>query len=79
MVELVAEKPIGNKISSIAFRKIKGLFGSRPKFGSSHTCGKPYFVAKLLHMIGDQSLAKKKKQWQLFGLLPRTSGLSPKV
>jgi hypothetical protein len=62
MVELVAEKPIGNKIISTAFRKIKGLFGSRPKFGSSHTCGKPYFVAKLLHLIGDQSLAKKKKQ-----------------
>jgi hypothetical protein len=50
-----------------------GLFGCRPeiakpKFGSSHNYGKPYFVAKVLHLVGDKNLAKK--QWQLFGLLP---------
>jgi hypothetical protein len=54
-------------------QKFRGLFGCRPeiakpKFGSSHNYGKPYFVAKVLHLVGDKNLAKK--QWQLFGLLP---------
>jgi hypothetical protein len=53
------------------------MFGSRPeiakpKFGSSHTCGRPYFVAKILRLVCDQSLAKKP--WQLFGLLPQIFG-----